>query len=42
MKKYIFSIVKKGVDYLGEAVYNPIIPKGEVKKRKDYINYGDL
>ena len=29
MKKYIFSIVKKGVDYKGEKVYNRAVPEGE-------------
>ena len=42
MKKYIFSILKKRVDYKGEMVYNRAVPEGEQKKRKDYINYGDL
>ena len=42
MKKYIFSTAEKRVDYKGGKVYNSIVPKGEVKKRKDYINYGNL
>ena len=29
MKKYIFSILKKGVDYKGGKVYNSIVPEGE-------------
>ena len=29
MKKYIFSIVKKGVAFLKGKVYNLIVPEGE-------------
>ena len=29
MKKYIFSILKKRVDYKGGKVYNLIVPEGE-------------